>query len=46
MWIAYFYVMRDDADRIRAVTSDHARDWHDLELAGYVGGRWRTDPPD
>ena len=38
MRIAYFYVMTDDADHVRAVAPDHAAYWRDRHPAGYVGG--------
>jgi uncharacterized protein YciI len=38
MRIAYFYLMRDQPDRVRAVAPDHATYWRDLCVPGYVGG--------
>ena len=38
MRIAYFYLMNDHADRVRAFAAQHAAYWHDLDLPGYVGG--------
>jgi uncharacterized protein YciI len=38
MRIAYFYLMRDQPDRVRAVAPDHATYWRDLRVPGYVGG--------
>lgn len=35
---AYFYFMRADGDRIRAVATEHAAHWHALELDDYLGG--------
>jgi hypothetical protein len=36
--IAYFSLMRDQPDRVRAVAPDHATYWRDLRVPGYVGG--------
>jgi hypothetical protein len=38
MRIAYFYLMKDDPDRVRAVAPDHAAYWHDLDPPAYLGG--------
>lgn len=38
MRIAYFYVMKDDPDRVRVVAPDHAAYWDDLDPPGYLGG--------
>ena len=38
MRIAYFYWMKDDPDRVRAVAPEHAAYWRDLGLPGYLGG--------
>jgi uncharacterized protein YciI len=38
MRIAYFYLMRDEQDRVHAVAPDHAAYWRDLRVPGYVGG--------
>jgi uncharacterized protein YciI len=35
---AYFYLMEDDPDRVRATVPRHVAHWHDLELTGYLGG--------
>lgn len=38
MRFLYFYLMRDVADRVRAVAPDHAAYWRDLGLRDYAGG--------
>jgi uncharacterized protein YciI len=38
MRIVYFYLMKDDPDRVRAIAPDHATYWRDLDPPGYVGG--------
>jgi uncharacterized protein YciI len=38
MRIAYFYLMRDEPDRVRAVAPAHAAYWDGLRLPEYVGG--------
>lgn len=38
MRIAYFYLMRDEQDRVHAVAPDHAAYWRDLRVPGYVAG--------
>ena len=38
MRIAFFYLMRDEPDRVRVVAPDHATYWRDLRVPGYVGG--------
>jgi hypothetical protein len=38
MRFLYFYLMRDLADRVRAVAPDHAAYWRDLALGEYAGG--------
>ena len=35
---AYFYLMADDPARVRATVPRHVAHWHDLGLAGYLGG--------
>ena len=35
---AYFYFMKADPDRVRAVAPRHASYWRGLRLAHYVGG--------
>ena len=35
---AYFYLMEDDPDRVRAAVPRHVAHWHDLGLTGYLGG--------
>ena len=35
---AYFYLMKADPDRVRAVAPGHASYWRDLRLAHYRGG--------
>ena len=34
----FFYLMKDEPDRVRNVAPQHAAYWHDLELSGYMGG--------
>jgi hypothetical protein len=38
MRIAFFYWMKDDPDRVRAVAPEHAAYWRDLALHRYLGG--------
>lgn len=38
MRFLYFYLMRDVADRVRAVAPDHAAYWRDLALQDFAGG--------
>jgi uncharacterized protein YciI len=38
MRFLYFYLMKDEPDRVRAVAPDHAAYWRDLGLRHYVGG--------
>ena len=38
MSFLYFYLMRDVADRVRAVAPDHAAYWRDLALQDFAGG--------
>lgn len=38
MRVAYFYLMANDPDRVRAVAPQHAAYWRALSLAGYLGG--------
>ena len=38
MRFLYFYLMRDVADRVRAVAPDPAAYWQDLALREYAGG--------
>jgi uncharacterized protein YciI len=35
---AYFYLMKDDPDRVRAVVPRHVAHWQSLGLTGYLGG--------
>jgi uncharacterized protein YciI len=35
---AYFYFMRDDAERVRDTAPHHAAHWRDLALNDYAGG--------
>jgi uncharacterized protein YciI len=35
---AYFYLMKDDPDRVRAIAPRHASYWKELGLAHYLGG--------
>lgn len=35
---AYFYLMKDDPDGVRAAVPGHVSHWHDLRPAGYLGG--------
>jgi hypothetical protein len=35
---AYFYLMKDDPDRVSAITPRHASYWKELGLAHYLGG--------
>ena len=35
---AYFYLMRDEPDRVRAAVPRHVSHWRGLRLAGYLGG--------
>jgi uncharacterized protein YciI len=35
---AYFYLMRDEPDRVRATVPRHVSHWRSLGLTGYVGG--------
>lgn len=35
---AYFYFMRDEADRVRATAPQHVAHWRELGLTDYVGG--------
>jgi hypothetical protein len=35
---AYFYLMRDEPDRVRATVPKHVSHWRSLGLTGYVGG--------
>jgi uncharacterized protein YciI len=38
MRIAYFYLMKNDRDRVRAVVPDHVAYWRELRVPGYLGG--------
>ncbi len=38
MRFSYFYLMKDEPDRVRAVAPDHATFWRDLGLRDYLGG--------
>jgi uncharacterized protein YciI len=35
---AYFYFMKEEPERVRAVASSHAAHWQGLGLGDYVGG--------
>jgi uncharacterized protein YciI len=35
---AYFYLMRDDPDRVGATVPRHVAHWHELQLPDYLGG--------
>lgn len=35
---AYFYLMKDEGERVRAVASRHVAHWQGLQLADYLGG--------
>jgi uncharacterized protein YciI len=35
---AYFYLMRDEPDLVRATVARHVSHWRGLRLAGYLGG--------
>ena len=35
---AYFYLMKDDPDRVRTAVPRHVAHWQGLGLTGYVGG--------
>jgi uncharacterized protein YciI len=35
---AYFYLMRDDPDRVRVAVPRHIAHWSELGLTGYLGG--------
>jgi uncharacterized protein YciI len=35
---AYFYFMKAEPERVRAVAAGHAAHWHGLRLANYLGG--------
>jgi uncharacterized protein YciI len=35
---AYFYFMKEDPERVRAVAPSHADHWYGLRLGDYVGG--------
>jgi uncharacterized protein YciI len=34
----YFYFMKEEPDRIRAIVPSHVEYWRGLELAGHTGG--------
>ena len=38
MRVAYFYLMRDDPDRVRAVAPEHVAYWHHVDPPAYFGG--------
>jgi uncharacterized protein YciI len=38
MRFSYFYFMKQDPDRVRAVAPQHAAHWHGLGLRAYLGG--------
>jgi uncharacterized protein len=38
MRVAYFYLMTDEPDRVRAVAPQHAAYWRGLAATGYLGG--------
>jgi uncharacterized protein YciI len=38
MRFAYFYLMRNAPDHVRAAASRHAAYWHELRLRSYLGG--------
>jgi uncharacterized protein YciI len=38
MRVAYWYFMKDEPDRVRAVAPDHVAYWRGLAIAGYMGG--------
>jgi uncharacterized protein YciI len=35
---AFFYLMKDDLERVRAAVPSHVTHWHELDLQGYLGG--------
>jgi uncharacterized protein YciI len=35
---AYFYFMKAEPERVRAVAPSHAAHWHGLRLSDYLGG--------
>lgn len=38
MRFAYFYLMKDDGERVHGVLPDHVAYWRELRLPGYLGG--------
>jgi uncharacterized protein len=38
MRFSYFYLMKPDPDRVRAVAPEHVGYWRSLELRQYLGG--------
>ncbi len=34
----FFYLIKDEPDRVRSVAPQHAAYWADLKLPGYIGG--------
>ena len=38
MRIAYYCLMKNDRDRVRAVVPDHVAYWRELRVPGYLGG--------
>jgi uncharacterized protein YciI len=35
---AFFYLMKDEADRVHLAVPNHVSHWRELHLAGYLGG--------
>jgi uncharacterized protein YciI len=35
---AFFYLMKDDPDRVRVTVPRHVTHWRELQLTGYLGG--------
>ena len=35
---AYFYLMRDEPDRVHAIVPEHVSHWRGVELKAYLGG--------
>jgi uncharacterized protein YciI len=35
---AYFYLMKDEPDRVRVAVPQHVSHWRSLHLPGYLGG--------
>ena len=38
MRAVYFYLMREDPERVRSAVPQHAAYWHTGDLQGYLGG--------